>query len=169
MANSRHSAWFGVTALCAVAFAQTAGGAIFKCQDAQGKVTYQQKPCEGATAAIPGAPALTDAKGAPLASADQKSDTAILAFLVQKRQCDVGHPEIARQTKASYERWRERNAKEIARVEASAEYRASLGDAQKGKTPALTPAMLDKACQSVVQQLDQEARAAEPRRQTTAR
>jgi hypothetical protein len=155
-----------MTALCAVAFAQTADGAIFKCQDAQGKVTYQQKPCEGATAA-PGAPALTDTKGAPLA--DQKSDTAILAFLVQKHQCDLGHPEIARQTKASYERWRERNAKEVAKVEASAEYRAALGDAQKAKNPPLTPAMLDKACQGVVQQLDQEARAAEPRRQPAAR
>jgi hypothetical protein len=158
-----------MTALCAVVFAPAAGAAIFKCQDAQGKVTYQQKPCEGATAAPPGAPALTDAKGAPLASADQKSDTAILAFLVQKHQCDLGHPEIARQTKVSYERWRERNAKEVAKVEASAEYRAALGDAQKAKNPALTPATLDKACQSVVQQLDQEARAAEPRRQPTAR
>lgn len=158
-----------MTALCAVVFAPSAGGAIFKCQDAQGKVTYQQKPCEGTTAAVPGAPALTDAKGAPLAATDQKSDTAILAFLVQKHQCDLGHPEIARQTKVNYERWRERNAKEIAKVEASAEYRASLGDAQKAKNPPLTAAMLDKVCQSVVQQLDQEARAGEPRRQPTAR
>ena len=158
-----------MTALCAAAFAQTAGGAIFKCQDAQGNVTYQQKPCEGATATVPGAPALTDAKGAPLTSTDHKSETAILAFLVQKHQCDLAHPEIARQTKVNYERWRERNAKEIAKVEASAEYRASLGDAQKAKAPPLTPAMLDKVCQSVVKRLDQEARAAEPRRQPAAR
>jgi hypothetical protein len=157
-----------MTALCAVAIAQTAGGAIFKCQDAQGKVTYQQKPCEGATATGPSAPALTDTKGAPPTSTDQKAEKAVLTLLVQKYQCDLGHPEIDRQTKANYERWRERNAKEIAKVEASAEYRESLGEA-KVRNPAVTPAMLNKVCQSVAQQLDQEARAAEPRRQPTAR
>src|SRR4030095_12170715 len=166
MENSRQVALRVMTALCAIAFAQAAGGAIFKCEDAQGKITYQQKPCEGATAVVPAAP---QAKGAPSSSSSPKTEPAVVTFLVQKQQCDLGHPEIARQTKVSYERWRERNAKEIAKVEASAEDRAALGDVQKAKNPALTPATLDKACQSVVQQLDQEARAAEPRRQPTAR
>ena len=157
-----------MTALCAVAFAQTAGGAIFKCQDAQGKVTYQQKPCEGATAVVPTAPqapgaggprGAVDTKGAPSSSSGPKTEPAVLTFLVQKYQCDLGHPEIARQTKASYERWRERNAQEIAKVETSAEYRPLLDEARKTRNPSLTPTMLDKMCQGVVQHLDQEARA----------
>ena len=145
-----------MTALCAVAIAQAAGGAIFKCEDAQGKITYQQKPCEGATAVVPAAP---QAKGAPSSSSSPKTEPAVVTFLVQKYQCDLGHPEIARQTKASYELWRERNAQEIAKVETSAEYRPVLDEARKTKNPSLTPAMLDKICQGVVQRLDQEARA----------
>jgi len=145
-----------MTALCAIAIAQAAGGAIFKCEDAQGKISYQQKPCEGATTVGPGAPA---AKGAPSSPSSPKTEPAVVTFLVQKYQCDLGHPEIARQTKASYERWRERNAQEIAKAETSAEYRPVLDEARKTKNPSLTPAMLDKICQGVVQRLDQEARA----------
>ena len=158
----------GLTALCAVAFAQTAVGAIFKCQDAQGKLTYQQKPCEGTTATVPGAPAPTDTKGSPPASTGQKTEPSVLVFLVQKYQCDLGHPEIARQTKANYVLWRERKAQEIVNVEASAEYRALLDEART-KSPPITPAALDKVCMDVVQHLDQERRAADPRRQPTAR
>jgi hypothetical protein len=157
-----------LTALVAAAFAQTAGGAIFKCQDAQGKVTYQQKPCEGAAAAVPGAPTPIDTKGAAPASTGAKTEPSVLVFLVQKYQCDRGHPDIARQTKANYELWRERNAREIVKVESSAEYRASLDEART-KNLAINPAALDKICQGVVEHLDQEARAAGPRRQPTAR
>jgi len=169
MGNSRHGALLGMMALCAVAFAQTAAGAIFKCQDAQGKVTYQQKPCEGTTATVPSAPAPTDTKGAPLTATGPKTEPPILTFLIQKYQCDRGHPEIARQTRANYELWRERNAKEITKVESSAEYRSMLDEARRTKGPSVTPAMLDKVCQGVVQHLDQEARAADPRRPPTAR
>ena len=168
MASSRRCAWAGLTALCAVAFAQVAGGAIFKCQDAQGKISYQQKPCEGATAAVPGLPAPIDTKAASPAQTGAKTEPSVLVFLVQKYQCDRGRPEIARQTKANYELWRERNAQEIVKVESSAEYRALLDEARTNK-PSNTPAMLDKVCQGVVQHLDQESRAADPRRQPVAR
>jgi hypothetical protein len=152
-----------LAALCAVAFAQAAGGAIFKCQDAQGKITYQQKPCEGVTAAVPGAPAPIDTKAASPASTGAKAEPSVLVFLVQKYQCDRGHPEIARQTKANYELWRERNAQEIVKVESSSEYRA-LVDEARTKRPPVTPANLDKICQDVVQHLEPERRAADPRR-----
>lgn len=164
-----------MTVLCAAAFAPGAGAEIFKCQDAQGKVTYQQKPCEGAakesgvtvtapqapSAGSPGGP--VDAKGAPPTPTDRKPEPTVLMFLVQKYQCDLGRPEIARQTKASYERWRERNAKEIDRLEASAQSRPLLDEARRSRNPLVTPAMLDKVCQGVVQHLD-EGRAANPRR-----
>jgi hypothetical protein len=158
-----------MTALCALAFAQTAGSAIFKCQDAQGKITYQQKPCEGAAVAVPGtAAAPTDAKGAAPASTSPQAEPSVLVFLVQKYQCDRGHPEIARQTKANYEIWRARNAQEIAKVESSAEYRALI-DQARTKSTAVTSPNLDKICQDVVQHLDPERRAADPRRQSTTR
>jgi Domain of unknown function (DUF4124) len=166
MANSRHGALLGMAALCAVAVAQTAGGAIFKCQDAQGRITYQQKPCEGAatasSVAVPNAPETPGAgiKGAPPASG-QKAEPSVLAFLVQKYQCDRGHPEIARQTKADYDLWRERNAQEIVKVESSTQYRALVDEA---RTKPVTPAMLNTICQDVVQHLDPERRAANSRR-----
>ena len=152
-----------MTALCALAFAQTAGSAIFKCQDAQGKITYQQKPCEGATAAVPaGAAAPTDAKGAPPASTSPQTEPSVLMFLVQKYQCDRGHPEITRQTKANYDLWRERNAQEIVKVESSAQYRALIDEART-KNPPVT------ICQDVVQHLDRALHAADPRRQPITR
>jgi hypothetical protein len=161
--ESSRRALLAMTALCAVAFAQAAGGQIFKCQDAQGRIIYQQKLCEGAAkesgvnasqapaAANPRGP--IDAKSAPSTSTGQTAEPSVLMFLVQKRQCDLGHPEIARQTKASYDRWRDRNAKEIAEVEGNANYRTLLDDARRTPNPLVTPGQLDKVCQDVVQHL----------------
>jgi hypothetical protein len=144
--------------------------------------TYQQKPCEGgeneSSVNVPAAPqapgagsprGTVDTKGAPAAPTVPKTEPSVLTFLVQKYQCDLGHPEIARQTKANYDLWRERNAQEIVKVESSAEYRALLDEVRKTKNPSVTSAMLDKVCAGVVQRLDQEGRAADPRRQTTTR
>jgi Domain of unknown function (DUF4124) len=152
-----------IAALCAVAFAQSAVGAIFKCQDAQGKVTYQQKPCEGTPAAVPGAPAPTipakpvDATGAA-GPTDRTPEMATLTFLVHKYQCDLDRPAFAQQTRANYEHWRKRNMEKIAELETNANNRLLLEDARKKPAANVTPAQMDKNCRDVAQYLDQESR-----------
>jgi hypothetical protein len=167
MANSRRGTLLAVAALCAAALTQTADGAVFKCQDAQGKITYQQKPCEGAAkesgvdlqaapkpqgAARPGA-----AVDAATASTGAKTEMSPLMLLVQKYQCDRERPNFAIQTKVNYERWRVRHAKEIAEVEAS-DKRPLLDHARTTSTPGVTPAQMDQICVGLARYLDQESR-----------
>jgi Domain of unknown function (DUF4124) len=203
----------GASVLCAVAFAQAAHGEIFKCLDAQNKVTYQQRPCDGAAkesgVAVETAPqginpAATGGKaarsGSPVmgtagigsqagtvksvqspgasssrlqvsqpqqaattaSSSGPNLDLGIALILVTKPLCDRS-PVFARETRADYAHWRERNAQKIAATEASAGYRSWRDQALKNQDSIPPNPEPDKTCLEIAHYLDAEGGAADPR------
>ena len=232
-----------MSVLCAVAFAQAAHCEIFKCLDAQNKVTYQQRPCDGAAkesgvavettpqginpaatggkavrsggpvigtagissqagtvksvqspsasslrlqvsqpqpaattaspiapapaipstqqrVGVPGGPVVT--AGVPPAASGPNLDLGIALILVTKPLCDRS-PAFARETRADYARWRERNAQIIAATEASAGYRAWRDQALKNQDSIPPNPEPDKTCLEIAHYLDADGGAADPR------
>jgi hypothetical protein len=142
-----------IVALAAWALAPAALAQVYKCTDAQGRSSYQSKPCDGRAKAEkqmkidrppqPVQPPATDApprnETGALAGArpaygrypNRDDDAQLVKLLLYKRECDQRVPGFAAQTKADYERWRSQNAAWVQRVEGSPQFaraRVDYGD-----------------------------------------
>jgi hypothetical protein len=116
--------------LCA-ASAHVAGAQIYKCTNAQGKVQYQQHPCEESVvqSAVQGK-APPSATVPPPASLDA-SGRGYFDIALRKATCDHGVPGFASRTDDDFARWKSENAALAQRVESDPEYARRLGEVQR--------------------------------------
>ena len=133
MANSKQVLWLLVTFALAAACGDAC--AIYKCQDAQGKTTYQQKPCDAAAAqssvgaeprAAPGAQRTT---AAPPASAAPPPPVATLMSAVVR--CGEQSPAFTEKIQGGYGRWVDANADGVQNFQRTPEYGRLLAEARK--------------------------------------
>jgi len=132
MANSRRM----LRLLLTLALAAACGDAcaIYKCQDAQGKTTYQQKPCDAAAAqssvgAEPrAAPSAQRATAAPPASGAPPAVATLMSAVVR---CGEQSPAFTEKIQGGYARWVDANADGVQNFQRSPEYSRLLADARK--------------------------------------
>lgn len=146
--------WLAALATAAAAaLAPAALAQVYKCTDAQGRPSYQSKPCDAKAQSeqqmkIDRAPppvqkpatdapprnetgALAGARPAYGRYPNRDDDAQLVKLLLYKRECDQRVPGFAAQTRADYERWRVQNAAWVQRVEGSPEFaraRVDYGD-----------------------------------------
>jgi len=150
MANSRYK----LRLLAALALAAAYGDAcaIYKCQDAQGKTTYQQKPCEAAAAqssvgaeprAAPAAP--RTAAAPPASSAQPPPSVATLMSAVVR--CGEQSPAFTDKIQAGYGRWVDANADGVQNFQRTPAYGRILADARKQRAASggkMAPQLVDE-------------------------
>ncbi|MCC7326622.1 MAG: DUF4124 domain-containing protein [Burkholderiales bacterium] len=159
---------------CALALiSHDAAGQIHKCRDAQGKISYQQRPCNGTATHTPSqfdpkpaappddSPAAEPAvNGAPTASSAAEFNAEMATLILTKRGCDEQFPGFSQKVAANYTRWRQQNLQSVVATERHPEFARRLDTQRKQHASASAksaPSRSPEKCDGVVAFLDQNA------------
>lgn len=153
MANSSARLFvLGLAAACTGA----AQAAIYKCTDASGNTTYQQKPCDAAAAQ---SNVGNDPRQQAKATAKSAQDPAIATTVTWFIRCSERSPEFARRVEESYRRWVDANAAAVQAFQHTPEYGRVVADARKDAQLPTTPTVaFERECKSTEEFLKQAAR-----------
>jgi len=141
--------------LClAAACSGVSHAAIYKCTDASGNTTYQQKPCD-----VAAAQSNVGSEPRQQAKATAKSDPGIAATVTSVIRCSERSPEFAKRVEESYRRWVDANAAGVQAFQHTPEYGRVVADARKDAQLQTTPTVaFDRECKSTEEMLKQAAR-----------
>jgi len=142
----------GLAAACAGA----SHAAIYKCTDASGNTTYQQKPCDVAAAqSSVGGEARPQAKPA----AKPGTDPAIPTTVTRVIRCSERSPAFAKRVEESYKRWVDANAAAVQAFQRTPEYGKVVAEARRdAQLPASPTVEFERECKNTEEMLKQAAR-----------
>ena len=134
-----------VGAMLCVAPAHVAAAQIYKCTTPQGKVQYQQIPCEdlGTRESVVQGKAPPPATSVNSPSSLDASGRGYFDVAWRKAACDRSVPGFAARTDADFARWKARNTVLASRVESDPEYVRRISDIQRREGSPDTAARAD--------------------------
>ncbi|HTP98341.1 MAG TPA: DUF4124 domain-containing protein [Casimicrobiaceae bacterium] len=143
--------------LClAAAGAAAAQAAIYKCTDASGNTTYQQKPCDVAAAqSNVGNEPRQQAKPA----AKSGTDPAIPTTVTWVIRCSERSPAFAKRIEESYKRWFDANASAVQAFQRTPEYGKVVAEARRDAQLPTSPTVeFERECKNTEELLNQAPR-----------
>ena len=153
MASSSTVSRFLVLGLAA-ACAGASHAAIYKCTDASGNTTYQQKPCD-----VAAAQSNVGSEPRPQAKATAKSDPGIAATVTRVIRCSERSPAFAKRVEESYKRWVDANAEAVQAFQRTPEYGKVVAEARRdAQLPASPTVEFERECKNTEEMLKQAAR-----------
>ena len=120
-----------VTVAAALSLAATQAGAINKCVDKSGKVTYQEDKCpDDAKAGAMKAPSVVSGMLSPEEDQENASMNTLVWAITSVELCSQASPAYARNTAKGMQEYRREHAQLFARLERSKRYQEILRDAR---------------------------------------